>query len=44
MYRKGEDGDVISDASELDTGDAVSVTVSRGIFDAEVTSVHDLKR
>ena len=44
IVQKGEDGDVISDASELDAGDAVSVTVSRGIFDAEVTSVHDLKR
>ena len=43
IVQKGDDGDVISDASELDAGDVVSVTVSRGIFDAEVTSVHDLK-
>ena len=37
VQRQG-DGSVVNDAGQIDAGDAVNVTLSRGSFDAKVTS------
>ena len=38
IVQRQDDGTVVNDASQIDAGDSVGVTVSRGSFDAEVTS------
>lgn len=44
IVQRRDDGSVLSDAAQLKPGDAIAVTLNRGTFEAEVTSVTSADR